>query len=268
MTLGDLPRELENFPRHALAEVQGVWRVLQLRQAQRLAAEVLFGWMEIQILGRSRNLSSQIVDDVVTIIEDQEDVKPLPAVWIRRSLDRLENEKEPSKSYLQAAKRNSEVNFFDAMADISAAISSDRDYSAFLSLKLLLLCAAITRNFEDDEYCKSHLNNGGASRVSLAKWSQFVFDNAEQSTRVFLLDMFENYFLSQHFGIAAARYTEGKQRLRITIEEGGLVSMLPSLQKAWHPNVTRDRLAAVLSLMAECRLIHRETADGEDLYVV
>jgi hypothetical protein len=78
--------------------------------------------------------------------------------------------------------------------------------------------------------------------------------------------MVENYFLSQHFGIAAARYSEGKQRLRITIEEGGLVSMLGSLNKAWHPNVTRDRLAAVLSLMADCRLVHRKTVEDEDFY--
>ena len=72
--------------------------------------------------------------------------------------------------------------------------------------------------------------------------------------------MLENYFLSQRFGVAAARSTEGTQRLRITIEEGGLVSMLNSTKDAWHPNVTPDRLSSLLSLLAGCGLVRRVSA--------
>jgi hypothetical protein len=251
-----------------LAEVQGIWRVLQVRQAQRLAAEAIFGWIEVQILGKGRNLSSQIVDDLVEIIESEEEAQPLAKSWVKDSLSQLSEVKGKNRSYLKAGRTSSEINFFDQMEAISQALSDDRDRSAYLGLKLLLVCAAVAEELEQDDYCRPYVSNGGAARISLMNWSHFVSDNAKHDTKVFLLDMLENYFLSQHFGIAAARYSEGKQRLRITIEEGGLVSMLGSLNKAWHPNVTRDRLAAALSLMADCRLVHRTIVDDEDFYSI
>ena len=268
MALDDLPSKLNGYSQEVLAEVQGIWRVLQVRQAQRLAAEAIFGWIEVQIIDKARNLSSQIVDDFVKIIETEEKAKPLAKSWVGDSLSRLSDVKGKTQSYLKAATTNSEINVFDQMDAISQSLSDDRDHSAYLGLKLLLVCAAIAKELEQDDYCQLYLSNGSAARISLMHWSYFVFENAKHDTKVFLLDMVENYFLSQHFGIAAARYSEGKQRLRITIEEGGLVSMLGSLNKAWHPNVARDRLATVISLMADCRLVHRKIVDGEDFYSI
>ena len=76
MTINDLPTRLGPEKRETLAGVQGIWRVLQLRQAQRLAAETLFGWLEIQVLGMGRNLSSHIVDDLFNVIKTEEGGHP------------------------------------------------------------------------------------------------------------------------------------------------------------------------------------------------
>jgi hypothetical protein len=64
--------------------------------------------------------------------------------------------------------------------------------------------------------------------------------------------------LSQHFVVAASRYDGGTQRLRITIEEEGLVLLAPD---AWWPRLTPDRLASALALAGDSRLIDA-TEDG------
>ena len=266
MTLYELPRDLTNYPYEPLARMQGLWKVLQLRQAQRLAAEALFGWIELEILGKSRSLSSQIVYDLIALLKEDAGGKPLPEYWVKDEVDQLRNVKGNSASYLNSAQSQGELDVFEQMSLISDALSGDRDSSALVALKILILCAEVTRELENDERCQPYLGVGGAARVSLLNWKKFVLTNRDLPLRVFLTSMIENYFLSQHFGIAAARYTEGTQRLRITIEEGGLVSMLNSMSDAWHPNVTADRLESALSLMADCRLVSRVSEDEEVRY--
>jgi hypothetical protein len=84
----------------------------------------------------------------------------------------------------------------------------------------------------------------------------------------FLLTVIENFLLSQHFGVAATRYTAGKQRLRLTIEERGLTPMIDGLKEVWEPQVTPDRLEAALKLMADCGLVDRTKGPTETVYSV
>ena len=240
-----------------LVRVQGLWRVLQLRQAQRLATETIFGWIEIEILEHSRKLSSEIADDFVTLLEKQWNSGNLPVDWVTHEIKQLERKKGEASSYLVAARGCPSLDFFEHMKLISGALQKDRDQSAVLALKLLVYCAELTRELELSDNCTRYLNEGGASRISLLTWSKFVSRGRDLHIKTFLIDMIENYFLSQHFGVAAARYTEGTQRLRITIEEGGLVSMLTSTKDAWYPTVTSDRLRSALELMADCDMIGR-----------
>ena len=266
MTLHDFSTQLSDNSFEALLHVQGLWRVLQVRQAQRLAAESLFGWMEGRILGQARNLSSQLVDDLLVLLKEEGRASDLPEHWLNDELQLLESAKGNADSYLDAAKSCRELDFFHQMDEISNANAHDRDRAAVLTLKLLILCAELTRELEHDEHCKSYLKVGGATRISLVNWKEFVLGGRELPIKTFLIDMIENYFLSQHFGIAAARYSEGTQRLRITIEEGGLVSMLNSTRNAWRPSVTPDRLGSALALMTDSKLVTRKVKDGQERY--
>lgn len=83
---------------------------------------------------------------------------------------------------------------------------------------------------------------------------------------IFLSKLMENYLISQHFGVAAARYSDGKQRLRLTLEERGLVSMLKSSFEFWSPGVTGDRLKTILSLMKDAGLLKSNDSNGIDKY--
>ena len=255
MTLYEIEPESSRYKSETLGRVQGLWRVLQLRQAQRLAAETLFGWIEIEILGRSRYLSSQIVDDLVALLEKEQYPSGLPKHWVKHEIEALASEKGSSGCYLDAAKSCLTLDFFVQMKLIRNGLDEDRDRAAVGALRLLVYCAELAGELEQNECCKRYLGVGGASRISLLNWKTFVLGGRLLPVKTFLIDMIENYFLSQHFGVAAARYTEGTQRLRVTIEEGGLVSMLNSVNDAWYPTVTRDRLGSALALMADCGLI-------------
>ena len=60
--------------------------------------------------------------------------------------------------------------------------------------------------------------------------------------------------LSQHFATAVNRFDGQNQRLRLSIEEGGLFSLAG---KPWEPTVTEDRLPTILELAGDCGLIER-----------
>ena len=115
MTLHNVPVQSRDNSSETLLNAQGLWRVLQVRQAQRVAAESLFGWVEVKILGQSRNLSSQIVDDLVVLLENEKRVCPLPDHWLNDELQLLENAKGTAGSHLDAAKTCRELDFFHQM---------------------------------------------------------------------------------------------------------------------------------------------------------
>lgn len=66
--------------------------------------------------------------------------------------------------------------------------------------------------------------------------------------------------ISQHFATAVNRFDGQNQRLRLAIEETGLVSLVGS---RWAPTVTEDRLPMLLSLAGDCALLD---TDGDGRY--
>ncbi len=60
------------------------------------------------------------------------------------------------------------------------------------------------------------------------------------------------------FAFQDNRYDGQKQRLRLSIEETGLMSLV---SEPWMPTVTEDRLPTALRLAADCGII-REVGDG------
>jgi hypothetical protein len=125
------------------------------------------------------------------------------------------------------------------------------DEVPLLAIKMLLLCAVLAKQLEQNPYATAYLSEGGVARISLKHWAEQVALYRHEPLKPFLSRIIETYFISQHFGVAAARYTGDAQKLRLSIEEDGLTSLLKTSGDLWTPLVTADRLGAVLSLLAD-----------------
>jgi hypothetical protein len=73
--------------------------------------------------------------------------------------------------------------------------------------------------------------------------------------------LLEALVISQHLSTAVNRFDGQNQRLRLSIEESGLESLVG---EPWDPTVTEDRLPTILRLASDCRLIE---ATSEDSFV-
>lgn len=250
-----------------LAKMHTVWRVLQVRQAHRLAFEVLFGWVEYRVMEFGRLHSAELVEDLIAAIKSN---RPAASIdnWHADILASIKSTQNESGDLFAAALVYDEVSVFKQMAAVSEEISKDRDASAVRAIEILMLCAAYADAFLSDSRSETLARQGGAGRISLAYWAGFVESNKPLPLSAFASKVIENFLLSQHFGVAAARYSEGKQRLRLTIEERGLASMLNSTNEIWRPFEAADRLDAMLSLMTDAGLIHQEQLGGTSMYSI
>jgi len=246
-----------------VARAKAVWTVLQIRQAQRLAFEALFAWMEMRILVQGDASSQQLVGALVALLTAQGyDLGRQD--WVSACLATSMQGATIEGSIVDIGLNDDGVGILAQTNELANDIPDHRDDSAVRAVMLLFLVAAVTEELEKAEEYAELLNEGGSQRVSLRWWSRFVKGKGGLPAPQFLTNAFENYLLSQHFGIAAIRTSESKPRLRITIEEEGLVSLLKKDADIWQPGVTADRLESTLSLMADCGLLNRMWDDGEE----
>lgn len=135
----------------------------------------------------------------------------------------------------------------------------DRESIVTNALRTLLLCAKITELLAADPVVQTEIRRGGSERISLAYWRDTLARRSDTPLEEFLLWVIENLILSQHFSVAAGRFDGATQRLRLTIEEEGLV---PLVGEPWEPAATPDQLFTALSLMADCGMIGSSSEDG------
>lgn len=77
-----------------------------------------------------------------------------------------------------------------------------------------------------------------------------------------MADLLERWILGQHLSVATLRYDGRSHRLRFSLEEQGLEFYA---NKPFRPIISRDHLAAALSLMTETQLID---ADEEGRFTI
>lgn len=250
-----------------LSGMHAVWQVLQIRQAHRLAFEALFGWVEYRLMEYGRTHSAELVDDLIAAIQSNRPSTKIQT-WLEDVLASIKIAQGDAKELFSVANKHQELNSFHYVTGILEDMRHSRDASAVRALEILLLCFVYAEEFLNANRTSSSAQQGGAARISLEYWAKFVASNRALPLSAFISKVIENFLLSQHFGVAAARYTEGKQRLRLTIEERGLVSMLNNTNEIWQPFPAADRLDAMLSLMADAGFVTASIDNGERLYSV
>ncbi len=251
---GNLKKIPLNTP---LKDAQLDWLLLQVRQAQRYAFECLFAWIEMQIIDESLSDMESIVKNAIKSIEKSKDIIPT-AKRINQMYRSMFSKYNDLNELIDDTASNDMACVFSLIYSLSLNMDENRDEVVPLSLRIIMLCILYTKLFKDSNTLRDEISWGGTDRISLAHLSSMLDNCEEMALDEFLLYFFENFILSQHFAIAAGRYDGTTQRLRITIEEDGLQSLVGA---PWRPGITSDRLGAAMSLLGECDMVHYDISN-------
>jgi hypothetical protein len=138
------------------------------------------------------------------------------------------------------------------MMDTIVKAFADPDKVVAHCLYAILLCASFAESCTDDE--KRLVSVGGAPRLSLFHLRKRLVALGDVSLKTAIQFILEAMVLSQHFATAVNRFDGQNQRLRLSIEESGLVALV---NEPWRPTITEDRLPTILQLCADCDLIRK-----------
>lgn len=229
------------------------WKALQLRQAQRLAMEALFGWMECCIWQDDTHTTSAFAKMMTDAIQRE---RPR---WHDKSAisDRLEYYRglaEDSEALFARGWEDPECDVVGAAARLQNDISGPvrQDQVVVNAFDLLILVAVHTEHFMRSPSLAPYVVNTALHRLPLNWWASTINAHFQSPLRVFIERTIESWLISQHLGVAASRSSIDSGRMRLTIDDAGIGSLLASEDKCWTPVLTPDRIETVLSLLSEC----------------
>lgn len=250
---------------HPAAEVfkcaKLAWQLLQVRQAQRLGLEGLFGWVERCIIHDEATSVAGLVDLTLAALQRDTEGAAVDDRFVRNGYAFYRHGDSRVDELFERGEVDPErLDLFTNMGRLEEA-SSERSTDtpmALYSVALLLQCAAFADAFRLEPFTAARLDHGPAFRVPLGQWGTVVKNHLELPLRDFLRKIIETFLVSQHLGIAASRSTDERSRMRLSIEDRGLTSLLPHADKVLVPARTPDRLATAMALMAGCGLIEAD----------
>jgi len=165
-------------------------------------------------------------------------------------------------SFVNTAFSHSLYCLFSQMRLLESELAEQPDLIVPRSLIILIICAKLGE-WLNGLVKPSLLGHGGADRISLGYWRETVAKCGRMPIKSALEYVLTYLIVSQHFSVATRRFDGRTQRLRITVEEEGLVSLAGNY---WQPSVTDDKLYSAVSLMSECGLV-RFDRDDERVWV-
>lgn len=236
-----------------LTQARNKWVMLQVRQLQRLALESLLSWSENKILGGVRDTA----DLVAGFAEewDESDYLYSAADRLNDALSALEAEFSATEEFIACCREGALIAPLELIEKIQDAFAANDGWYAPHCLNALLICATFARCSDADT---SGLRLGGPERIPLYHLRKRLLGLGDATIREAISYILEAMVISQHFATAVNRFDGQNQRLRLAIEEAGLVPLIGS---PWRPTVTEDRLPMLLSLAADSNIIGRST-DG------
>ncbi|MCG2583840.1 hypothetical protein [Massilia sp. TS11] len=248
MTMGDLPP----LPR-AVEDARWRWKALQLRQAQRLALEVLFGWMERCIWQEDMHTTSQYASRMTEAVRQVRPDWNVETVLAGR-LTYFAAMGDTSEALFSHGWTHPECNVVGAAVElVKAARGLTLDDEVVVSaLDLLILVAVHTEHFLRSPTLAPYVINASYQRLPLQWWATTLRAHGGESLQTFLQRLIETWLVSQHLGVAASRSTDDSGRMRLSIDDAGISSLLQGENECWSPTLTADRVVTALSLLHEC----------------
>ncbi len=241
----------------ALDRAQRKWVVLQVRQLQRYALETMLAWCEHMIIYERVHDTAALTEAALARLADASFPLHLDA-GIGRLIEGLDQMFGSMEDFVERGRDDVAFSPFAVMGDIRDAVAAGDSSVIAPCLYGLFLCAAFAGCFTD----KTQIAAGGPARLSLYDLRRRLVALGDATLKQAIQFIIEALVISQHFATAVNRFDGQSQRLRLSIEEDGLIALV---DKPWRPAITEDRLPTILSLAAECGLIWR---DGDKGYIL
>lgn len=217
------------------------WKVLQVRQLQRLVLEGWLAWAE-----RRMSPAQPDADAMLAVVASE---RPDMHVTVQdRSLAFRQQRGQAATWAARAAKSDP--------LHLAARVEADpaEDPRAWTSALLDLTAGALWLGEDlaaaaDPILCRI----GGRRRASLSAWLEWWQTRSSENLPAALADHLQEWVLQQHVGTAMNRHTDEKQRIRISRDEIGW-AMVPGVSPS-HPARTSDRIPAMLSMLTDLGLV-------------
>jgi hypothetical protein len=237
------------------ATVARRWKILQMRQMQRVALESLLQWFEHCLDDGEHRLASiqrQLAD---AFAEDTR--SDGGRATCTQALKRFA---KPFDSETDYRARCAEGHADDLLSMGQALFASDElDTEPVEAAWILIGLVQWTQWLAEEADHRADLQRGGVDRISLWHLHESFTRAADRPLVEWMQDILERWVLGQHLRVATLRSDGRAQRLRFGFGEEGLefYANRPST-----PVLTQDHLAAALSLMDNCGLIAGDPASG------
>jgi hypothetical protein len=260
-------RPLEGCDNHRGVLV--LWSAMQARQLQRLSLEAMLVWVEAYI-AQNGNVADadKLVDAAYAAARASED--GADSDTIGRYLE-IASDRGGATGWPAACAHDTETEIFDLMDKLIAAqqekyVLQNVPGLALRGLAYAEAIATALRAAGTDP--SSHGPLGGHSdRLPLNAASRRFDALRSRPMNELWREVILSWVLAQHVRWSVARNGDRTQRLRLALDEGGWTRLRSGISGPFGP--TPDRLAAALSLAADCGLLAvRTAADGRRVYGV
>lgn len=258
MTMNKLPPLPE-----AVEDARWRWRALQLRQAQRLAMEVLFGAIERYVWLEDLHTASHFAAAMAHSIGK---ARPEwnPDTTVADRIAKFGAAGAGSRALFGKGRNDPDCDLVSRSIHLERGVKSHalEDDVIATALDVLLLTAVHTEHFLKDAATAQYVQHAALWRLPLTWWASIVRAHAADALIPFLERLIETGLVSQHLGVAASRSTTEASRMRLSIEDVGIASLLAGSDQCWRPVLSRDRVETALSLLTECGQLKSVDIDG------
>ncbi|MBK4725304.1 hypothetical protein [Pantoea agglomerans] len=241
-----------------LVSIQRCWAVLQLRQLQRLALEVLFHHVECVIEDNQLKRQNRNVDDLA------KHVSMIPGYFAELTgtvLDELRH-LQSDYSTLYEATRGTDSSLFDLIQSLLDTPIQLSSMSIRAALYALIYCAQETINLNAMETAR-HAITPDNDACSLNKLAELVIEFEHSPLERLLEKLIKHWVILRHFQVAAERsqVNDGKTRFWFVIGDRGLEPIPGNVRKIGI-NVGGDRLWHILELCLQSGLLQYDEECG------
>jgi hypothetical protein len=231
------------------------WKILQLRQMQRVALESLLQWFEYRLDSGENRLASIHEQLAAAFAEDgRSDGGKATCATV---LDRFTGAFTSDADYRAKCARG----HADDLLTMGRTLfdSGELDTRPVRAAWLLAGLVRWTQWLAEETDARVDLQRGGLDRISLWHLQESFTRAADRPLVEWMQDILERWILGQHLRVATLRSDGRTQRLRFGFGEDGLEFYAKRPTK---PVLTQDHLAAALSLMDNCGLIAGDPASA------